>query len=340
MSDPLIKVNHLHAHYKKNGRNVPVIHNVSFEILSGQTVGLVGESGSGKTTIGKLLLGLHSPSCGDIFFNHQSLQQMNRQQLFQLRKECQMIFQDPYGSLNPRMTIKEIILEPLQIYKIGTHSEQNKRVSELLELVDLDPSYSTRYPHELSGGQRQRVVIARALAPNPKFLVCDEPIAALDVSIQAQMINLFKDLQEKLGLTYLFISHDLAVVKYLAQTVLVIYHGEIIETAPSEQLYESPLHPYTKALLDAIPIPDPHIEKEKYRTQLLKGEPLNSIEQVRGCSFAPRCPQKQNLCEVYTPEDTQISKERHVRCHLYNPACKTPSDQSRSPSRSDTSSFF
>ncbi len=312
----MIEVKNLCAKYIVKGKEFRIIQNVSFSIERGETVGLVGESGCGKTTIAKLLLGLIPLSSGEILFEGKPIHKMKREELFNLRKDCQMIFQDPYGSVNPRMTVQEIILEPLQIFKIGTPKERLERVKELLFLVDLDDSFCTRYPHELSGGQRQRVVIARALAPNPKFLICDEPIAALDVSIQAQIINLFKELQEKLGLTYLFISHDLAVVKYLANSTLVMYHGQIIERADNDELYEFPLHPYTSILIDSIPIPDPELEKKRKRPPVW-GDPPSPLEQIEGCAFASRCPKKLDICSHLFPASIEARPHHTVSCHLY-----------------------
>lgn len=317
MTCPLFSVKNLNASFNVKGKTFHVIRNVSFDIMPGETIGLVGESGCGKTTLGKILLGLLPPSSGSISFKGESIHKMDKSTLLDLRRQCQMIFQDPYGSVNPRMTVEEIILEPLIIYKIGTKNERKERVKELLQLVGLDQSFIQRYPHELSGGQRQRVVIARALAPNPKFLICDEPIAALDVSIQAQIINLLKDLQKKLGLTYLFISHDLAVVKYLATKTMVMYSGEIVETAESTELYERPLHPYTETLLHAIPTLDPHFEKKRSRL-IVAGEPPNLFEKVKGCPFASRCPKKLDHCTCQTPITNQPRDGHCVRCHLYN----------------------
>ncbi len=319
MTKPLFSIKNLNAHYLIKGKNFHSVRDVSFDIFPGETVGLVGESGCGKTTLGKLLLGLLPDSSGEILYEGKSLDQMKKKDLFELRKECQMIFQDPYGSVNPRMTIEEIVLEPLAIYNIGSKKERKERLIELLQLVGLDESFGLRYPHELSGGQRQRVVIARALAPKPKFIICDEPIAALDVSIQAQIINLLKDLQKKLGLTYLFISHDLAVVKYLANRTMVMYCGKIVEMAENEHLYTTPLHPYTSTLLNSIPIPDPHLERKRSKL-LVTGEPPNPFEEIKGCPFASRCPKKLDHCSGCKPNLSEVEEQHFVSCHLYDQA--------------------
>ena len=323
MNKPLVQVKNLNAHYSIKGKKFHVIRDVSFEIQSGETLGLVGESGCGKTTIGKLLLGVTKLSSGEIFFDGKSIDQMGKYELQELRRDCQMVFQDPYGSVNPRMTIEEIVKEPLQIYKMGKKADRRNRVLELLDLVGLDDSYLSRYPHELSGGQRQRIVIARALATNPRFLICDEPVAALDVSIQAQIINLLKELQQKLGLTYLFISHDLAVVKYLAIRTLVMYCGEVVETANNDELYNSPLHPYTSALLESIPIPDPELEKKRSRLVVL-GEPPNPLEEIKGCAFESRCIKKLDICRSCRPRKIEAKEKHLVSCHLYNPMDQKP----------------
>ncbi len=316
LSKSLIQVRNLNAHYNIKGKLFHAVRDVSFEIPTSQTLGLVGESGCGKSTIGKLLLGLIPISSGEILYEGYSIKDMKKGDLFNLRKQCQMVFQDPYGSVNPRMTIEEIIKEPLQIFKIGTNKSRQEKVRELLSLVDLDESFANRYPHELSGGQRQRVGIARALAPDPKFLICDEPIAALDVSIQSQIINLLNDLQQKLGLTYLFISHDLAVVKYLASRILVMYCGEIIEIADTDDLYSAPFHPYTTTLLDSIPIPDPVAEKNRSR-MITFGEPPNAFEEIKGCPFASRCQKKLDCCSIQKPIQKEVGNNHQVVCHLY-----------------------
>lgn len=251
--EPFFEAKNLSFSYRIKNKLFPVIKNVNFKIFPGETLGLVGESGCGKTTLGKLLLHILTPTSGELFINNVPYSSMKSVDKKMLRQTIQMVYQDPYSSLNHRMTVEEIIAEPLIIFSIYHKKEHRQRVFELLELVGLDPSFSGRYPHQLSGGQRQRVVIARALAPKPKFLICDEPIAALDVSIQAQIINLLKKLQQELQLTYLFISHDLSIVKYLSNRVAVMLAGEIVETAPVKTLYEAPEHPYTKMLLSSIP---------------------------------------------------------------------------------------
>lgn len=327
MPHRLIDVRHLNSDYTVKSAPFHAVRDVSFTINTGETVGLVGESGCGKTTIAKLLLGLQPLTSGEIWFDGKRIDQGNRRTWREVRRECQMIFQDPYGAVDPRMTIEEIIREPLQIYRLGTSKEQKERIHELISLVGLEPSFITRYPHELSGGQKQRVVIARALAPNPRFLICDEAIASLDVSIQAQIINLLKKLQEELKLTYLFISHDLAVVKYLASRTLVMYAGQIVEAANGEDLYRNPQHPYTKALLSSIPIPDPKLEKKRKRI-LLTGEPPSSFQELHGCPFASRCPQKMDVCHHTVPSCQQLNSSHLVSCHLY-PVSSLPKDFNR-----------
>lgn len=317
MKEPIFSIRKLNSYYVVKGKKFHAVRDVTFDIFPGETVGLVGESGCGKTTLGKLLLGLLPNSSGEILYEGMPIKTMEKSTLLELRKTCQMIFQDPYGSVNPRMTVEEIITEPLVIYKLGDKKERKKRAFELLNLVGLDKSFALRYPHELSGGQRQRVVIARALAPKPKFIICDEPIAALDVSIQAQIINLLKDLQRKLGLTYLFISHDLAVVKYLATRTMVMYCGKIVETADSEDLYKTPLHPYTETLLHSIPIPDPLLEKKRSKL-IVSGEPPNPFEEIKGCPFASRCPKKLDYCSNCKPNLLEVEDNHFASCHLYD----------------------
>jgi oligopeptide/dipeptide ABC transporter ATP-binding protein len=289
------------------------VNNVSLEIQEKQTLGLVGESGCGKSTLGRLILRLIEPSSGEILFNKQNILNFNSKDLKKWRKSAQIIFQDPCASLNPRMTIGNIITEPLKIHKIPVNDQV---IAQAFEQVGLNPNHAHRYPHEFSGGQKQRIGIARALILNPRFIVCDEPIAALDVSIQAQIVNLLKDLQKQKELTYLFISHDLRMVKYIADLVVVMYLGKIVEKATTEELYKNPLHPYTQALLSAIPTPDPFIEKTRTPI-ILQGEIPSPLKPPSGCVFSTRCPYVKDICKTVEPPLIKISTEHKVACHLY-----------------------
>jgi len=293
---------------------IKAVDDVSFFIRRGETLGLVGESGCGKTTTGRSILHLYKPTAGHVFFGGRDLTEMNDTDLRKMRREMQIIFQDPYSSLNPRMTAGQIVAEPLAIHKLtNSHRETQDRVSELFALVGLNPAMASRYPHEFSGGQRQRIGIARALAVNPSFIVCDEAVSALDVSIQAQVLNLLKDLQDQFHLTYLFIAHDLSVVRHVADRIAVMYLGHVVEVASREDLYASPLHPYTKALMSAVPIPNPRIEAGRQRV-ILRGEVPSPLNAPAGCVFHPRCPIMIDECKAGVPELREVTPDHWVAC--------------------------
>lgn len=294
---------------------IKAVDDVSFDIYPGETLGLVGESGCGKTTTGRTLIRLYKPTGGQVLFEGQDLAGMTDKDLRGLRQRLQMIFQDPYASLNPRWTISRIIGEPLRVHRINSGMSNLERVEQLLETVKLNANYMNRYPHEFSGGQRQRIGIARALASNPSFIVCDEPISALDVSIQAQIVNLLEDLQEQLGLTYLFIAHDLSMVRHICNRVAVMYLGVIVELADRDELYEHPLHPYTQALLSAVPVPDPRATRARKRI-ILEGDPPSPANPPEGCRFHPRCPIAVKRCRSEQPVWREAAPGHWVACHL------------------------
>jgi oligopeptide transport system ATP-binding protein len=294
---------------------VKAVDGISFDIHKGETLGLVGESGSGKSTAGRVILQLERVTEGSVKFEGRELTELKGEKLRSLRPRMQMVFQDPHASLNPRMTVGSIIGEPLREHGKGSQRQRQERVAELLDLVGLDPKHANRYPHEFSGGQRQRIGIARAIALNPDFIVCDEPIAALDVSIQAQVVNLLEEIQDTLGLTYLFISHDLSMVRHIADRVAVMYLGKIMELASSDGLYSSPRHPYTKALQSAVPVPDPEVEEVRKRV-ILEGDLPNPSNPPPGCVFSTRCPEVQDICRTEIPEWRQLSPGRWVACHF------------------------
>jgi oligopeptide transport system ATP-binding protein len=290
------------------------VDGITFNVKRGETVGLVGESGCGKSTTGRAILQLYKPTGGQIIFDGKDMSSLRGEELRQTRRRMQMIFQDPYASLNPRMSVRDIIGEPLLIHKLGNSAERRERVAELMRIVGLNPYYATRFPHEFSGGQRQRIGIARSLAVSPDFIVCDEPVSALDVSIQAQIINLLEELQEQFGLTYLFIAHDLAVVRHISDRVAVMYLGKMMELADRNDIYDNPLHPYTKALLSAVPIPDPALERKRERI-ILTGDVPSSLRPPRGCVFHTRCPIAIDECREAIPEWREVQPGHWVACH-------------------------
>ena len=292
---------------------VKAVDGVDFDVIRGETLGLVGESGCGKSTTGRAILQLYRPTAGEVYFEDQDLTALKGEPLRRMRRRMQMIFQDPYASLNPRMTVGDIIGEPLVVHNISKSKERRERVQELLRVVGLNPYFVNRYPHEFSGGQRQRIGVARALAVNPDFIICDEPISALDVSIQAQIINLLEDLQSEFNLTYLFIAHDLSVVRHISDRIAVMYLGKIVELTDRAELYENPLHPYTQALLSAVPIPDPVVEEQRQRI-ILEGDVPSPVNPPVGCNFSTRCPVVMDVCKEQEPEFRDVGEGHWVAC--------------------------
>ena len=322
MSDAVLKVENLKVHFPVKGglftkkQVVKAVDGVSFEIYPRETFGLVGESGCGKSTTGRAIVKLYEPTSGTVYYHGEDVTKIKGSHLAEFRRNVQMIFQDPYASLNPRMTVGEIIREPMDIHHIfNTKEEREQRVRELLDIVGLKPDHIRRYPHEFSGGQRQRIGIARTLALNPQFIICDEPISALDVSIQAQVINLLEHIQKEMGISYLFIAHDLSMVKHISDRIGVMYLGNLVEIGDSDDVYHRPLHPYTQALLSAVPIPDPRVAREKKRI-LLEGELPSPLDTPSGCVFRTRCPNATERCAREKPGMVNVGK-RTVACFLY-----------------------
>ena len=314
MADTILEVKHLKKYFNTPKGTLHAVDDVSFTLERGKTLGIVGESGCGKSTTGRAILRLIEPTSGEVIFNGEDIVNKNKEEMRLLRREMQLIFQDPYASLDPRKTVSEIIGEPLKLQKlVPDKNERAKRVHELMEVVGLADRLVNTYPHELDGGRRQRIGIARALAMEPKLIICDEPVSALDVSIQAQILNLMQDLQEKMGLTYIFITHDLSVVNHFANDIAVMYLGQLIEKAPSEMLFDRPTHPYTQALLSAIPVPS--LKKRRERI-ILKGEISSPINPKPGCRFAARCPYATDRCRSEEPKLVEIEKGHFVACHL------------------------
>lgn len=321
----LLEVKDLHVHFpvrrgiifKKTVAEVRAVDGVSFTVHEGETVGLVGESGCGKTTTGRAILKLIEPTSGQVIYEGNDISQYSQKEMLPLRHEMQMVFQDPYASLNPRMSVVDIITDPLIEHHIITRDQKQEKARELLETVGLDPRYMNRFPHEFSGGQRQRIGIARSLALRPKLLICDEPIAALDVSVQAQVINLFQDLQEKLGLSYVFIAHDLSVVRHISDVIVVMYLGKVVEIANKRELFKNPLHPYTEVLLSSVPTPDPENERQRRRIELT-GEVPSPLNKPKGCPFSTRCPKATAKCMEDEPTPVKMGDDHTVVCHLYS----------------------
>ena len=325
MGEKLLEVQDLKMHFpitrgiifQRQVGAIKTVDGLDFTLFRGETLGLVGESGCGKSTTGRAILQLHRPTGGAVLFEGKDLTKTGGEDLRKMRRRMQMIFQDPYASLNPRMTVGSIIGEPLEVHGIGSgRKDRQERVQGLLKTVGLNPYFVNRYPHEFSGGQRQRIGIARALAVNPAFIVCDEPISALDVSIQAQIINLLEDLQDELGLTYLFIAHDLSVVRHISDRIAVMYLGKIVELADRDELYANPKHPYTQALLSAVPIPDPQIEGQR-RRMILEGDVPSPANPPKGCNFSTRCPRVMDVCRTQDPPFKDYGNGHYAACYLY-----------------------
>jgi oligopeptide transport system ATP-binding protein len=322
IGDELIRVSNLHKYFpvqvgllRRTKGYIKAVDDISFTIKKGETLGLAGESGCGKTTTGRVILRLLDATKGKVVFNNLNIFELNSQQLRNIRKDMQIIFQDPFSSLNPRMKVEQIIAEPIIFHKLENNNRDVKdKVEEIMEDVGLSPTYRRRFPHEFSGGQRQRIGIGRALAVRPKFIVCDEPVSALDVSIQAQVINLLMDLQDKYFLTYLFIAHDLGIVKHISDRIAIMYLGKIVEFTGNKELFDNPMHPYSQALLSAIPIPDPEVVRNRI---LLTGDVPNPENSPKGCPFHPRCFRCMDMCTTETPVFKEYSKGHYVACHLY-----------------------
>ena len=318
----LLKVDHLVKHFpvlqgvfQRQVGAVHAVDGITFDVRRGETFGLVGESGCGKTTAGRTIVQLYKATAGHIYFDGVDLTTVKRSEMRHMRRRIQMIFQDPYASLNPRMSIADTLSEPMIIHNVSRGKQAHERAAELLNIVQLNPGFANRFPHEFSGGQRQRIGIARALALNPELIICDEPISALDVSIQAQIINLLEDLQKQLGLTYLFIAHDLSVVRHISSRVAVMYLGILVELASVKQLYNNPLHPYTQALLSAVPVPNPVLEEKRQRI-ILEGDVPSPVNPPSGCRFRTRCPLAKEICAELVPVWREVSPDHWVACHL------------------------
>ncbi len=303
------------AIFQQRVGDVKAVDGVSFDIYKGETLGLVGETGSGKTTVGRTMLRLYQPTDGEIIFDGRDITAINESDMRSMRQRMQMIFQDPYASLNPRMTVGSIIAAPIEVHKVASGKEKRERIDDLLQMVGLNPEFVNRYPHEFSGGQRQRIGIARALAVNPDLVVCDEPISSLDVSIQAQVVNLLEELQHKLGLTYLFIAHDLSMVRHISDRMAVMYLGKIFELADRNEISLRPLHPYTQALMSAVPVPDPDVVENRQRV-ILEGDLPSSSNPPVGCNFNTRCPYAEERCFAEEPEYREIKPNHWVACHF------------------------
>lgn len=319
---PLLQIKNLKKYFVKGGGflggpklTTKAVDDVTFNIAKGETFGLVGESGCGKSTTGRTIIRLYEPTDGQVIFDGTDITKLNERQMLPYRKEMQMIFQDPYASLNPRMTVSDIIGEAMDIHNLAKGKERSETIASLLDRVGLKPEHASRYPHEFSGGQRQRIGIARALAVKPKFIVCDEPISALDVSIQAQVVNMLEDLQSEFGLTYLFIAHDLSMVKHISNKIGVMYLGQLVETADANELYKNPQHPYTQALLSAIPVPNPRSEKHRI---MLEGDVPSPINPPSGCRFRTRCKYCKEVCGQTEPKLKEIGPNHFVACHLFD----------------------
>ncbi|OZU88750.1 dipeptide/oligopeptide/nickel ABC transporter ATP-binding protein [Virgibacillus indicus] len=321
MQKPILEVSGLKKYFEIKGGvfgkkvgEVKAVDGISFSVMEGEILGIVGESGCGKSTAGKSILRLIEPSAGEVKFENKDITNLSAEEMRKLRRNMQIIFQDPYASLNPRHTVEKIIGEPLQIHGMSSAKERKERVKELLEVVGLSAYHASRYPHQFSGGQRQRIGIARALANNPKLIICDEPVSALDVSVQSQILNLMEELRDEFNLTYVFIAHDLSVVKHISDRVGVMYLGRMVELTDKDKLYDDPKHPYTQALLSAVPLPDPDIAKDRI---ILKGDVPSPSNPPAGCAFHTRCPHAMDICSKVRPEFEEIEDNHFVACHLY-----------------------